>query len=71
MIQTPAAIKNKLTKWEAGNELVKATDAIHEAIADLRDYEDKDLIKALQKARNAIRKVWKEKNFDNEMGFGI
>lgn len=57
-----------LTKWEAGNELVRAADALSEAAAQLKDFPE------LQKVVNDARKLIADKfnaEMVDEMGFGI
>lgn len=60
----------KLTKWEAGNELIKAADAVGECIDELK----KDwpaLANDLREIRKQISEIYDTNDFVKEMGFGI
>lgn len=61
--------EKKLTKWEAGNELVYAADAIGEVILELKDYPE--IANRLKKVRSEISDIYNENGFVKEMGFGI
>ncbi len=61
--------EKKLTKWEAGNELVKAADCLGEVASELKDY---PMIQdEIKKLRKKISYIYKNNGFVEEMGFGI
>lgn len=59
----------KLTKWEAGNVVVRANDMICDCKSELDDYPK--LYEALEQARLIIQKAFVENDLEEEMGFGI
>lgn len=61
--------KPALTKWEAGNILVKAADDVCEQVKDLNGYPE--LQEALRDARKIIVKAFNENGMIEELGFGI
>lgn len=61
--------KNKLTKWEAGNELVAVADALGNASEELKDYPElREFVRGLRKQ---VAARFEEDGFVEEMGFGI
>lgn len=58
-----------LTKWEAGNELVKAADCLSAVAADLKDY--KELQDEIIVLREKVSEIYNKNGFIEEMGFGI
>lgn len=61
----------RLTKWEAGQELTKANDALIEAIVELKKYPDCTLWRNLEDSRKLIVETFNQGGFVEEMGFGI
>lgn len=60
---------SKLTKWEAGNVLVAAADALSNASRELKDWPE--LKAAADNARWIIATTYKLEKLTEEMGFGI
>ena len=58
-----------LTRWEAGQELVKVADALSEAAAELDDHPD--LQKKVAEMRKDIAEFFYKTKLDDVMGFGI
>lgn len=65
----PCPPRGRLTKWEAGNEIVKAADALSEAIVELRDWPE--LQEPLQKMRKQVSELFEAQGLVDEMKFGI
>lgn len=61
--------EKKLTKWEAGNELVKAADCLSEVANELKDWPE--LRATVREARRLIADEFNEAGLVEEMGFGI
>lgn len=61
--------RSKLTKWEAGNELVALADACSKASFELSDWPH--LKAAADHARKIVVDTYKLEKLTEEMGFGI
>lgn len=61
---------NKLTDWEAGQELIKAYDAIGECIVELRYGGHAEKAEFLNTHRNAIAKYF-NKLGTHDFGLGV
>lgn len=59
----------KLTKWEAGNVIVKAADSISESVLELKDFPE--IRDELITIRKKISEIYTSNGFTEEMGFGI
>jgi hypothetical protein len=58
----------KLTKWDVGNELVKAADVLSDVASEVHQYPEAQ--KVVADARRKIAKLFNKK-FVSTMGFGI
>lgn len=68
MTRPPATKTESLTKWEAGNELVKVADALSSAAVELEGWPQYQEIVKL--ARKLVAETFNAELVD-EMGFGI
>lgn len=59
----------KLTRWEAGNELVYANDQLCKVSAELKDWPE--LKGVIDQARKLIVDKFNAESLVDEMGFGI
>ncbi len=66
---TPAKTDQKLTKWEAGQELVKVADCLSEAASELKSWPA--LQRFMLKLRDQLQRKYKRDGFTDTMGFGI
>lgn len=62
-------MKKKLTKWEVGNELIKANDCLGDVIRELKDYPEIQV--EVRLIKNEIVELYNKHEFVKEMGFGI
>ena len=61
----------KLTKWESGQEITMANDALLRAIKELKKSDYIELQIACEKARELLVEAYEDCGLVKEMGFGI